>query len=123
MGIYLATTMYDSDAGAFYNEVGLPGDEDLGDDVVTGGAVGAAKVVVGDQTAIVDLTNSTGVTPDNTIGDLTAVVAAAGEATAADLTTTQAALADVKDSLADLAGKVNEIIAVLESSGLTTVTP
>lgn len=64
-------------------------------------------------TVVVPLTNSTGVTPDNTVGDLTAVVAAAGEATAADLTTTQTAFGEVKDSLADLTGKVNEILTAL----------
>jgi len=62
---------------------------------------------------VVPLTNSTGVAPDNTIGDLTSVVAAAGEATAADLTTTQTAFGEVKDSLSDLAGKVNEILVAL----------
>lgn len=82
--------------------------------------IAAANLVTGDQPAIVHLTNSTGVTPDNTIDNLTAVVAAAGEATAADLTTTQTAFAEVKDSLSDLAGKIEEILDMVEAAGLLT---
>lgn len=123
MGIYLATTMYDSDAGGFYNEVGLPGDEDTGDDVVTGGTVGSARVVVGDQTAVADLTDSTGVTPDATIENVPAATAAVTDTTAASLTSTNAALTAVENNCSDLAAKINTIITRLEAAGLLTVTP
>lgn len=84
-----------------------------------GASAPLSTTVVGDQSNIVALTNSTGVTPDNTIGAVTSVVAAAGEATAADLTTTQTAISDLTDSVADLTGKVNEILSTLDASGLT----
>jgi hypothetical protein len=74
--------------------------------------------VVGDQTTIVVLTNSTGNTPDNTIEAVTPASAAAGEATAADLTTTNAALLALENNASDLAGKVNEIRTALVNSGL-----
>lgn len=78
------------------------------------------------MTKPVALTNSTGVAADDTIGNVPApaaaatVAAASGEATAAGLVSTQAALdaivadlttlfAGVEDSLADLAGKVNAV--------------
>lgn len=117
---YLANTLYNVTTGAFYHEVGLPGDEDTGDDVVTGGEVAAAKVVVGDQTAIVHLTDSTGVTPDSTIANVVAASAAAGEATAADLTTTNAALAVLEENDSDLAAKIEAILDALEAAGLLT---
>lgn len=117
MTVYLATTLYDDDDETFYHQVGLPGDTTPGTDVVTGDPVGTVAVVAGDQTAIVHLTNSTGIVPDDTIAAVPAVVAAAGEATAADLTTTQAALAVIADSLSDLAGKVEQILDALEASG------
>jgi hypothetical protein len=61
--------------------------------------------------AVTALTNSTGATANNTVENVPAVVAAAGEATAADLTTTQAAFTAVENDISDLAAKVNEIIA------------
>lgn len=80
---------------------------------------GAANVV-GDQTAIVSLTNSTGNTPDNTIQLVTPAVASSGEASAADLTTTNAALLALENNASDLAAKVNAVIAALEAAGLLT---
>lgn len=103
MGIYIGNVLYDSDDETFSLQVGLPGDDTPGDDRVTSDPVGTLKVVVGDQTAIGDLA----------IND---VDAAAGEATAA-------ALDDTNTNFAAIETKINAIIAVLEASGLTVVTP
>ncbi len=61
--------------------------------------------------ALTALTNSTGVTPDNTVGAVPDAEAAVTDTTAASLTSVNTSLAAVEDSLADLAGKINEIIA------------
>lgn len=111
--------------------------------------VAAANMVTGDQSAITHLTDSTGQTPDNTIGNVAASVIAAAAATAvtdamltdgtvdaagvnaelatlaADIITkTKAGIdtvaGEIEASLSDLAAKVNSILTTLENSGLLT---
>ena len=80
------------------------------DDVVSvavGDAVAAAA-------ALTPLTDNTGVTPDRTLANVVAASAAAGEATAADLTTTNTALAVLEANVSDLADAVNDLIAALD---------
>jgi len=62
------------------------------------------------------LTDSTGVTPDNTIANVVAASAAAGEATAADLTTTNTALAVLEANDSDLADQINAIRTALRNA-------
>lgn len=62
---------------------------------------------------VTPLTDNTGVTPDRTLANVVAADAAAGEATAADLTTTNAALAVLEANVSDLADTVNDLIAAL----------
>lgn len=86
--------------------------------LATGGA--PATAVVGDQAAVVHLTNNTGVAGNDVVENVPAVVAAAGEATAADLATTQAAFVAVENDLADLTDKLNVALTRLEAAGLLT---
>lgn len=79
-----------------------------------------ATAVVGDQAAIVHLTNNTGQAGDNTIDNVPAVAAAAGEATAADLTETNARLQTLEGNDASLAAKIEELQDMVEAAGLVT---
>jgi len=91
--------------------------------VVRLGPPAQATNVVGDQAAVPDLTLDTAqaaLTPTSVLVDVPAVVAAAGEATAADLTTTNVSLVAVNQAIADIATKVNTLITRLESAGLLT---
>lgn len=76
--------------------------------------------VVGDQAAVVHLTNNTGVAGNDVVENIPAPVAAAGEATAADLATTQAAFVAVENDIADLTDKLNVALTRLEAAGLLT---
>jgi len=112
-------------------------------------SIAAASLVVGDQTAIVHFTNSTGVAGDNVIGDIPAITIAAAVASvvtdvmltdgtvsavgvnaqiaivAADIiakvkTGVDASNALIEDSLADLTDKFNIMLTMLETAGLLT---
>lgn len=91
--------------------------------VVRMGRAGAGEDSEDDLATQASLTplidNTDGAAPDDTIADIPAVVAAAGEVTAADLATTQAALAAVEDAVGELAAKVNEILTTLDAANVT----
>lgn len=107
-GVELGTAMADA-ADATFAEISLN---------IQGARL--AGDVVGDQAAVVHLTNNTGVVGNDVVENVPAVVAAAGEATAADLVTTQAAFVAVENDIADLTDKLNTVLARLESSGHNT---
>lgn len=76
------------------------------------GAIAAKPAV----TAIVSLTdNSGGAAADNTLVVVPAATAATTDTSAASLTSTNTAITAIKNDLADLAGKVNTIIAALKA--------
>lgn len=67
-------------------------------------------------TALVALTDSSGGgAPNNTLEVVPAATAATTDTSAASLTSTNAALTAIKNDIADLAAKVNAIIAALKA--------
>lgn len=73
----------------------------------------AAKPAVA---AIVALTDNTGgAAPDNTLAVVPAATAATTDTSAASLASTNTSITAIKNDLADLAGKVNTIIAALKA--------
>lgn len=76
------------------------------------GAVAAKPAVA----ALVALTDSTGgAAANNTLVAVPAATAASTDTTAASLTSTNASISAIRDDLADLAGKVNALIAALKA--------
>lgn len=71
-------------------------------------AAGAGSVAIG---ALTPLTDSSGGTANNTIAAIPAATAAVTDTTAASLTSTNASIDALKNAVADLAAKVNAIIA------------
>lgn len=61
--------------------------------------------------ALTPLTDSSGGTANNTIAAIPAATAAATDTTAASLTSTNASITALQNAVADLAAKVNAIIA------------
>lgn len=74
------------------------------------GTVASASV-----TALVALTDSSGGTADNTVAAVPDATAAVTDTTAASLTSVNATIAVVKNDIADLAAKVNAVIAALKA--------
>jgi len=66
--------------------------------------------VNGALSGVTVLTNSTGVTGDNTVENVPQATAAVTDTTAASLTSTNAALTAIENDIADLTAKVNAII-------------
>ncbi len=80
--------------------------------------VGQVTGSVGGNTAInalVALTDSTGGTANDTLVAVPAATAASTDTSAASLTSTNASITAIKNDLADLAAKVNAIIAALKA--------
>lgn len=70
--------------------------------------------VGGALSGVTALTNSTGVTANNTVENVPAATAASTDTSAASLASTNTALTAIENSLSDLTAKVNEIIAALD---------
>ena len=68
----------------------------------------------GALTGVTQLTDSSGGTANNTIAAIPAATAASTDTSAASLTSTNASIDALKDAVADLAAKVNAIIAALD---------
>lgn len=64
--------------------------------------------------AITKLTNSSGGTVNNVVEVIPAATAATTDTTAASLTSTNAAITAIKNDIADLTAKVNEILNALD---------
>lgn len=84
-------------------------------EILAGQFTGAINgVVSGALSGVTQLTDSTGATPNNTIENVPAATAASTDTSAASLTSTNAALTAIENSLSDLAAKVNAIIAAMD---------
>lgn len=78
--------------------------------VSPGGFVGPITGAI----VLTPLTDSSGGVADNTIAVIPAATAAVTDTTAASLTSTNASITAIKNGLADLAAKVNALIAALD---------
>lgn len=68
--------------------------------------------------AITSLTDNTGSPANNTLENIPAVIAADTDTSAAQLESTNAALLIAEHNIADLAAKVNDILAKLRTAGV-----
>jgi hypothetical protein len=65
--------------------------------------------------ALVALTDNSGGTADDTVAVVPAATAASTDTSAASLASTNTALTAIKNDIADLAGKINAVIAALKA--------
>lgn len=77
----------------------------------TGLKIKCDKVISTSMTNITALTDNTGASANNTIENVPAATAASTDTSAASLASTNAALTAIENNIADLAAKVNAILA------------